>query len=120
MPSIVFFEVPANDIDRAKGFYSDIFDWRISGMPEKDYCEIDTNDSIGITCGGMLKRAHPGQRIINYIAVSSVDEYSARVLELGGKVVLQKRAVPKAGYFAVCQDTEGNAFILWEKDDMAR
>ncbi len=120
MPNIIFFEVPTNDIDRARGFYSDIFDWRINRIPERDYCEINTNDGIGVTCGGMLKRANPEQRIINYIAVSSVDEYSSKVLELGGKVIIPKRAVPEVGYFAVCQDIEGNAFILWEKDDMAR
>ena len=120
MPNIIFFEVPANDVDRAKGFYSDIFDWRINRIPERDCWEIDTNDTIGLTSGGMLKRMHPEQRITNYIDVSSVDKYSARVLELGGKVILSKKAVPAMGYFAICQDTEGNAFILWECDDLAR
>jgi len=27
--------------------------------------------------------------------------------------------VPQMGYFAVCQDTEGNAFGLWESDPAA-
>ncbi len=120
MPGIIFFEVPADDVDRAKGFYSDIFDWRINCKPERDYCEINTNDSTGMTCGGMLRRVHPEQRITNYIDVPSVDEYSEKVEELGGKVILPKKAVPAMGYFAICQDTEGNAFILWESDDQAR
>jgi len=119
MPNIIFFEVHANDIERAKGFYSDIFDWRINRIPEMDCWEIDTNDSIGITRGGISRRVHPEQRITNYIEVSSVDEYSAKVIALGGKVILPKKAVPAMGYFAVCQDTEGNAFILWESDDQA-
>lgn len=45
----------------------------------------------------MLRRVHPEHRITNYIEVSSVDEYSARVLELGGKVIVPKRAVPAMG-----------------------
>ncbi len=120
MPNIVFFEVPANDVARAKGFYSDIFDWRINRIPGMDSWEINTNDQVGLTSGGMLRREHPKQRITNYIDVSSVDKYSAKVIELGGKIILPKRAVHGLGYFAVCQDTEGNAFILWESDNRAR
>ncbi len=120
MPNIVFFEVPVNDVDRAKGFYSDIFAWRINCIPEKDCCEINTNVSTGITHGGILRRVHPEQRITNYIEVPSVDEYSAKVEKLGGKVILPKKAVPAVGYFAICQDTEGNTFILWECDNQAR
>lgn len=120
MSDIVFFEIPANDVDRAKGFYSDLFSWRIERIPGIDYWEINANENTGRASGGMLKRVRHEQRITNYIDVSSVEEYSAKVKELGGKIILPKKAVPGKGYFAVCQDTEGNAFILWESDEKAR
>jgi predicted enzyme related to lactoylglutathione lyase len=28
--------------------------------------------------------------------------------------------VPQMGYFAVCQDTEGNAFGIWESNPTAK
>lgn len=28
MPTIAHFDLPANDIDRAKEFYTDLFDWK--------------------------------------------------------------------------------------------
>jgi hypothetical protein len=28
--------------------------------------------------------------------------------------------VPQMGYFAVCQDTEGNSFGLWENNENAK
>lgn len=120
MPTIVFFEIPANDIDCAKDFYSDLFSWRIEHIPGMDYWGIDADENTGRASGGMLKRAHPDQRITNYIGVSSVEEYSSKVNALGGKILLPKNAVPGRGYFAVCQDTEGNVFILWESDEKAR
>jgi len=33
---------------------------------------------------------------------------------------MPKTAVPQMGYFVVCQDTEGNAFGLWESDANAK
>ncbi len=69
--------------------------------------------------GGMMKRQHPQQGIINYIDVPSVDQFAAKVQKLGGKVLMPKTAVPQMGYFAVCQDTENNVFGLWENDESA-
>jgi hypothetical protein len=56
----------------------------------------------------------------DYIDVSSVDEYSTKLEKLGGKVVMQKTPVPGMGYFAVCLDTEGNRFGIWETDSTAK
>ena len=69
--------------------------------------------------GGMTPRQHPQQPITAYIDVPSVDEYAAKVEQLGGKVVVSKTAVPGFGHFAVCLDTEGNTFAIWEMDESA-
>ena len=33
MPTIVHFDMPADDIERAKKFYSELFGWKIERMP---------------------------------------------------------------------------------------
>ena len=60
-----------------------------------------------------------GHPITNYIGVPAIDEYTIRVGELGGEVVMPKTPVSGMGYFAVCLDTESNAFALWETDNNA-
>ena len=40
--------------------------------------------------------------------------------KLGGKICRPKTAVPYTGYFAICLDTEKNAFALWEVNPKAR
>jgi predicted enzyme related to lactoylglutathione lyase len=52
--------------------------------------------------------------------VDSVAGFSKKIEKLGGKICMAKTAVPQMGYFAVCQDTEGNAFGLWESDANAK
>jgi len=39
---------------------------------------------------------------------------------LGGRVLVPRMAVPKAGYYSLCMDTEGNIFGLWEEDRKAK
>ncbi len=117
MPSIVHFEIPADDTARAKTFYSNLFGWKIESTPGMDYMLIDTYGAPG---GGMMKRMQPNQQITNYIGVPSVDEYSAKVEKLGGKIIVPKMAVPGMGYFVLCMDTENNAFGIWEMDPKAK
>jgi predicted enzyme related to lactoylglutathione lyase len=122
MPTIVHFEIPTDDLQRAKTFYNELFGWKIERFPgPMEYWIITTTDADGNKAleGGMMARQHPEHQITNYIDVPSVDEHSAKVQQLGGKVVVPKTPVPGIGYFAVCLDTENNTFALWETDDKA-
>jgi uncharacterized protein len=117
-PTIVHFEIPADDVERARKFYSTLFGWRIEKMDgEMDYWMIsqlgDSNDKSTLG-GGLMKRKDPRQPVLNYVGVPSIDEYSSRLIELGGKVVMPKTEIKGYGFFAVCTDTENNAFALWE------
>ncbi len=119
MSTIVHVEIPADDIGRAQKFYSELFGWEIKQIPGMDYW-LFTMEGAKKTGGGMMKRQHPQQPITNYFDVPSVDEYSAKVEKLGGKVMVRKTAVPGMGYFSVCLDTENNAFGLWEDNKDAK
>ncbi len=119
-PRIVWFEVPADDIERAKYFYSTLFGWKIEKVLGDEYWHIDTGGDENSLDGGLMRRHQSQNCITSYIAVPSLDEFVKRVQDLGGQVCVPRSAVPEMGYFAVCQDTEGTTFALWEKDDKAR
>ncbi len=119
MPSVIHFEVAADDVERAKVFYQELFDWKLQEIPEMEYWLITTGDEDAVG-GGLMKRQHPNQNITNYIGVSSVSEYASRAEELGGKIVVPKTAVPGMGYFVICLDTEKNPFGFWEDDQNAK
>ena len=122
MPTIVHFDVPADDVPRARAFYSGLFDWTFTAPPGfPDFSLIETGDLEGrpATGGGMGKRGSPDQRIMNYFGVPDIDEYASRVKRLGGSMVVQKTQVPGFGHLAICTDTEGNPFGLWQEDPEA-
>ncbi len=119
--NIVWFEIPADEPERAKAFYGKLFGWKInpfSTMP--DYQHIDTGGPDASPDGGLMKRMHPGQSITNYILVPSVTQFMAKVKKLGGDICKPKSAVPGMGYFAICQDTENNTFAIWEMNPKAK
>ncbi len=118
MASFVHFDLPAENLPRAKKFYEDLFDWKFSGVQGMDYYLIETGD--GTLRGGMGKRGAPEQKITNYIGVDSVDGYMKKVVDAGGKVVSPRMTVPGWGYLAICVDTEGNTFGLWQEDHTAK
>ena len=119
--SIVWFEIPADNVERAKKFYSALFGWKINAFPGmKDLWHIDTGGNDATPDGGLLARQHPDQSITQYISVASVTKSMAKVEKLGGKICVPKTPVPQMGYFAVCRDTENNTFALWEMNRSAK
>ena len=114
MHTIVHFEIPSDDIERARKFYGRLFGWKLARAPgDMEYWMGSTNEerTQGV---GVMKRQQPQQTVTNYIDVSSVDEYSKKVEQLGGKIKVPKTEVPGMGWFVVCMDTENNIFGLWE------
>ena len=120
--TIVHFEIPAIDLEQMKKFYSDLFGWKFEkfGGPT-DYWSVMTvpvNDK-GMTIrpgvnGGMMKKQKPEHKPVNYISVESVEEYSKKVIELGGTIVSPKMEIPGMGWWALALDPEGNQIGLFE------
>jgi len=127
--TVVHFEIPADDPDRAAKFYGELFGWEIQRMAapaEMEYWMVKTipTDAQGQPTrpgvnGGLMRRMAPGQSPVNYIGVERVDEFVKKAERLGAKVVMPKTPVPGMGWFAQLQDTEGNLFAIWETNPAA-
>jgi len=116
----IHFEIPANDLNRARSFYNKLFGWEIHEVPgRKDYLLIASNGQERVS-SSIIKRFNPRQTTIIYFDVPSVEKCSSRIQELGGKIVVPKKPVPGIGYFAICHDTENNSFGIWEEDSQAK
>jgi uncharacterized protein len=56
----------------------------------------------------------------NTVGVESVDNAIKAVTNAGGKLIMPKTPIPTVGYFAYCQDTEGNLFGVMQSDPDAK
>ena len=121
MPRITHFDIPADDPNRAQKFYCEVFDWKFEKWDgPTDYWMATTGTEEPGINGGLSKRM-PGQiGITNTITVSSVDEFSKKIMEKGGQMIVPKMPIPGIGWFAQCTDTEGNIFGIIEMDSKAK
>lgn len=109
---VFYFEIPAEDCERAKAFYNKVFGWNYQGFPsETPYYFIKTGDESepGID-GGLMQRFAEGQPVTNIIRVESVEAACTDIERAGGTVVVPKFEVPGVGFKAFFKDTEGNIF----------
>lgn len=114
-PTIVHFEIPADDVGSLKSFYSEVFGWKFekAPMPEMEYWMIRTGPQGKSVGGGMYKKmAGEGPR--NFIAVSDIDEAINKFSRAGGREVVSKQEVPGMGFSYIGADPEGNVIALWE------
>lgn len=129
MSRVVHFEVHADDLDRAKAFYAEVFGWQyqdygaFTGSP---YWGIITgpDDDMGIN-GGMLKRPAPiaaDAGVTAYvctIGVADFDATAAKILAAGGSVAGPKTALTGMAWQGYFLDTEGNTFGVHQPDPEA-
>lgn len=123
MPRVVHFELSAEDPDRAKKFYDQVFGWNFEKWSgPMDYWLINTGGDNQPGSSGGLRRREGGTpaNTVNTIDVPSVDEYSTKVGRSGGKVIAPKMAIAGVGYLVMCQDTEGTAFGIIQFDKQAK
>jgi hypothetical protein len=122
MSRVIHFEIPAAEPERAVAFYGKVFGWKFDKWPgPMEYWMVNTGaeGKPGIN-GGMLRKPGPVAVTTNTIGVDSVDGAVAAVLKAGGKQLMPKTPIPTVGYFAYCEDTEGNVFGVMQADPNAK
>jgi predicted enzyme related to lactoylglutathione lyase len=50
--------------------------------------------------------------------VEKIGDYSKKVTDLGGQIIVPKMEIPGIGWFALAKDPEGNVFGLFESVTM--
>jgi predicted enzyme related to lactoylglutathione lyase len=122
--AVVHFEIPAEDLDRAKEFYAAAFGWTSYTVPmgESDYVTVTTvpvdqatmmPTEPGAINGGLVQKSAAMSAPVITIGVASIDAALERVTAGGGSIVLPRTEVSE-GAFAYFEDSEGNLMGLWE------
>jgi predicted enzyme related to lactoylglutathione lyase len=111
MDSVVHFEIPADDLARAKKFYSTVFGWRINEIPQMGYVLVGTTEANeqgmpkepGAINGGMMKRQNPINAPVITINVANIDESLGKIKANGGQALRRKDAGRRHGLRSLLQ-----------------
>ena len=112
-----WFEIPVNDLERAKHFYETVFGLQLSLNemgPMKMAWFPMTQGGSGAT-GTLMKSegyapSHDGTLV--YFSVTDIEETLAKVNANAGKTLLPKTGIGEHGFIAHFQDCEGNRVAL--------
>lgn len=112
--AVNWFEIPANDIDRAVKFYSSVLDTELQKQEMMGTkMAFFTNEAEGVggsICSGEGYTPSANGAKIYLNGGEDLSEPLSRVEAAGGKVVLPKTKITdEIGYMATFIDTEGNS-----------
>jgi len=121
--AVTWIEIPVSDFDRAKKFYSAIYDYEIPEImmgPNRMGFLLSDRDGGGIGAAivkgeGYTPTAHGAKVYLN--GGTDLNEVLNRVESAGGRVILPKMMVtPELGHFGMFEDTEGNILSLHSQE----
>jgi uncharacterized protein len=120
------FAIHIDDIDRAKGFYDEVFDWGFQSYGPSDFLQIKADKTeSGELIGALQARKYSPvpEKIIGLectVGVENVDDIIEKVKNHGGQLLMPKTTIPNVGWIAKFLDTEGNLICIMQYDNGAR
>ena len=126
MARVVHFEIPVDDLERAKTSYARVFGWDLQTIPMPgmgEYTAVVTTPvdpetqqptEPGAINGGMTERGPSTPTPVVTVEVDDIDAALRDVESAGGELVTARTEIPGMGAFAYFSDSEGNVTGLWE------
>jgi predicted enzyme related to lactoylglutathione lyase len=120
------FAIHIDDMERAKDFYVQVFDWGFASYGPPDFLQIrDDKTEGGELIGALQARKYSPvtEKIIGLectISVDNVDDIIKRVQNNGGQILMPKTAIPYVGWITKFLDTEGNLVCAMQADSGAK
>lgn len=124
MNNVAYFEIQADEPEKAVAFYSGIFGWKFekdTSIPV-DYWRITTEGSNGGLLKRPAKRPAPEQGTNAFVCSMQVEDFDAtaeKIIKAGGIVALPKFAVPGKCWQGYFLDLDSNTFGLFQVDEKA-
>jgi predicted enzyme related to lactoylglutathione lyase len=120
------FAIHTDDIERAKKFYDQVFEWGFTSYGPSDFLQIkDDKTERGELIGALQSRKYSPlkEKIIGLectVTVDNVEEIIKRVQNSGGQILMPKTAIPYVGWITKFLDTEGNLVCAMQADNGAK
>jgi predicted enzyme related to lactoylglutathione lyase len=117
----VHVELNTPDPEKAKAFYSKLFQWQLEEVPnpaasDGTYTIIKVGTGTG---GGIMKQVLGGPLgWLAYVAVDDIHTATQKAEALGGRVMKDVTEVPDMGWLSFIQDPTGAVLGLWKAKSM--
>lgn len=113
----VHVELNTPDPEKAKAFYSKLFQWQLEdipnpAVPSNSYTMIKVGSGTG---GGIMKQIPGGPSgWLAYVEVDDIQAATQKAKSLGGKIMKDVTEVMGMGWLSFIQDPTGAVLGLWK------
>lgn len=113
----VHVELATTDIDKAKSFYQQLFDWQLETMDVGngiEYTMIKVGEGTG---GGMMTQLMPNAPSgwLAYVLVDDIHASTEKARSMGATVCKDVMEVMDAGWLSIIIDPTGAMLGLWQE-----
>jgi predicted enzyme related to lactoylglutathione lyase len=110
-------ELGSTDVAKAKTFYANMFDWKITDMDMGGVTYSTFKPDGTGPGGGMMTQPMPGapSAWLPYVAVDDVHAATKKAADLGAHVAVPVQEVPNMGWFSIISDPAGATLGLWQQ-----
>ena len=112
---IVHWELTVTNPEKAKTFYSAVFDWKFDESTYPGYTLIDTGSQPG---GGMMAKPDTAATcaLTTYFAVDDLDAALSKAAAAGATVIVPATAIEGVGRWAMFADPDGIPIALLQPE----
>lgn len=116
MGKVQHFEIPADDVGRAKSFYGSVFGWTFDEWDPDTLMVHPAGDEgeTGVIGGDIYKRDKPQVPTV-IITVDSIEDALDAIIKAGGTRLGEIELLADMGRYAYFTDPEGNRLGLWDE-----
>jgi predicted enzyme related to lactoylglutathione lyase len=115
MPNpVVHWEIAGKNAKQLEGFYSQLFDWKVSTDNPMNYGMVDTDAKAGINGGIMGTQGNMPSYVTFYVQVDDLQTYLDKAKKLGGTPCVQPTPIPGNGSIAMFNDPDGHLIGLFK------
>ncbi len=120
MSKVIHFEIPCKRSKRSIKFYKNIFNWKFKKWGKDDFWLIKTGPkNEGGIHGSLIKKNNLHQVITNTISVKNIDKTIKKIIKEGGKILMDKTAIPGIGFLVYFSDPDQNLIGIMQADENA-
>ena len=126
MSQVAHFAINADDVDRAKRFYANVFGWKFQAYGPPGFYMVDQASAPAhVPIRGSLQKRReivPGVAMRGFectISVGDIQTTAAAIAENGGEIVMQICTLAGVGRLLFFRDPEGNIAGAMQYDQNA-
>lgn len=122
-PRLTHFAINTDDVEATQAFYGSVFGWQFRDYGPPGFIQI--LDEAGEAPMGAIQQRRqllddaPTRGLECTFGVENVEAVRERILEAGGRILMEKFTISKVGHLLAFEDPGGNPALAMEYDDSA-